>query len=174
MTSINPQFVAQVEKITAALDNLDYFQLLRLPYEATDEQIRAGYHSQARTFHPDRYNYLDAPDLVRDLGVIAKRITEAYVILRDADKRAQYLTRVQGERRAQHLRYRESHEVEQRERESAKGGTTRQGRQMYDQAVAAYESGDRATAIQNLKMALLYEKDNSSFKELLDEWTEEG
>lgn len=173
MTQVNPQFVAQVAKVKAALDTLDYFQLLRLPYDADDSAIRAGYHRQARTFHPDRYHFLGAPELVRDLGIIAKRIAEAYVILRDPTKRAEYLSNIQSEQRPGHLRYRETDEEAKRARDQAKSGTTRQGREMYEQALVAHARGDSVTAVQNLKMALLYEKDNATFHELLAAWTRE-
>lgn len=171
---LNPQFVEQVRKIRHALDGLDYFQLLRIPYDADDAQVRSGYHRQARTFHPDRYAYLGVPDLVADLTAIAKRIAEAYVVLRDPVKRDAYRAGVQGPQRSERLRFVERHESEQRAQEKARTGTTRQGRQLYEQALAAYQRNERAAAINSLKMALAYEKDNDAFRQTLATWEDEG
>ena len=167
---VNPQFVAQVQKIRSALDGLDYFQLLRIPYEAGAAEVRAGYHQQARTFHPDRYAYLGLPQLVDDLTAITKRIAEAYVVLRDPTKREAYRQGVQGPERALRLRFVERHEEEQRAQQKARTGTTRQGRQLFEQAMAAYGRNDRAAAISSLKMAMLYEKDNEAFRVTLADW----
>lgn len=172
MSKLNPEFVAQVKKIRAVLDQLDYYQLLRITPEATPQQIRAGYHQQARTFHPDRFHHLNEPELLADLTLISKRVTEAYVILRDPAKRAQYTENIKGEKRATSLRYRESHEGEQRDKENARRGTTQQGRNLLEQALAAHRQGNKAAAIQSLKMALVYERDNAWFQELLAEWTQ--
>lgn len=170
MTQLNPQFLAQVTKVRQVLDTLDYFQLLRVPYDAIDEEIRAGYHQQARTFHPDRYAHLGVDDLVRDLTSISKRIAEAYVTLRDSERRAHYLAGIQGDDRANNLRFQETQQDDAKERAE---GATPQGRKLIAEATASYEGGDIAAAVQTLKTALLYEKDNTALTDMLAEWTAE-
>ena len=174
MSDVNPQFLLQVTKIAAALDSLDYFQLLRIETGASTLQIREGYHAQSRQFHPDRYHHFGLPELVRDLTTITKRITEAYVCLRDEQKRERYRKLVEGPDRDGNLRYDETQESEQRAEKQAELGKTLQGRKMYNQASAAWMRGDKEEAVKNLKMALLYEKDNEKFKQLVDEWTGGG
>jgi DnaJ-class molecular chaperone len=173
LNEVNPQFLAQVRKIRDVIDELDYFQLLRVPYEANDVQIRAGYHRQAKAFHPDRYAYLGDDPLRQDLMLISKRVTEAYVVLRDAPKRQSYLAWVQGPERIAHLRFDESHEGQERERQAAQGGTTAQGRNLWAQAQAARGRGDHTAALQSLRLAAAYEPDNAWFKEQLAAWTQE-
>lgn len=170
MTQLNPQFVAQVTKIREVLDTLDYFQLLRLPYDAIDDEVREGYHQQARTFHPDRYMHLGVDDLVRDLTVITKRIVEAYVVLREPSQRAHYLEGIQGDDRAANLRFQEAQQDDAKERAE---GSTQQGRKLIVEATASYDRGDVTGAVQTLKTALLYEKDNQGLENMLAEWTEE-
>lgn len=168
--SLNPDFVAQVARIAAALDGLDYFQLLRVTPEADLESIREGYRRQAQALHPDRYQSVATPELRADLDRIQKRITEAYVVLRDDEKRARYRTLISGPERQKNLRYSIVHEDEHRKEKEAAAGTTAQGRTLYAQATAAFARGDKAEAIKNLKMAVAFERDNAGFKELLERW----
>jgi len=170
MTSLNPEFVAQVTRIAEALDRLDYFQLLRIERTASSGQIRSAYHAQAAKFHPDRYHHFGNDDLNRDLTRIAKRISEAYLVLRAEDKRAHYIAAISGSEREANLRYRDE---QQRQEKDTAEGTTHQGRQMYHQARAAWNSGDRTGAINSLKMAVVYEPGNEHFATLLAQWREE-
>ena len=170
-TTINPEFISQVERIVKALNGLDYFQLLRIKHDATHEEIRAGYHRQSRLFHPDRYHHMGSEKLSSDLTQISKRITEAYVVLRDEAKRDRYRRLVEGAERQQHLRYQETHEAKHRDQEQSRRGTTPQGRKLFEEAMEAWGRGQKKDAIRGLKMALLYEAENEHFREKLSEWS---
>lgn len=171
--TLSPEFLLHVSDLVARLDELDYFQVLNIAPEADGPHIRAAYHQQARRFHPDRYAYLGAERLVADLSRITKRITEAYVVLRDDRKRELYRQNIQGPSRASQLRFREEQEGQLQRHEVERQGQTPQGRQFYGQAVQAYDRGDLAQAVQNLKMALVYERDNALFIETLAQWSQE-
>src|SRR5687767_7033396 len=61
----------------------DYYEVLGIEREATEEQIKKAYRKLAFENHPDRN---------KDDGAVGrfKEATEAYEVLRDPDKRAQY------------------------------------------------------------------------------------
>src|SRR5947209_11705098 len=61
----------------------DYYPLLGVSRAATDEQIRSAYRKLARQFHPD---VNDEPDAAEQF----KRITEAYEVLTDPQRRQRY------------------------------------------------------------------------------------
>ena len=62
----------------------DYYQILNLNRETTDEEIKRSYRLLALQYHPDR-NPMD-----KEAEEKFKEISEAYSILGDADKRKEY------------------------------------------------------------------------------------
>lgn len=61
----------------------DYYEALEVPREASADDIRRAYRRLARKYHPDINKEPGAEDRF-------KRISEAYEVLRDDEKRAQY------------------------------------------------------------------------------------
>ena len=80
------EIIARAETI----ESEDYFQSLGVGREDPPDVVRSAYFSFAKLWHPDRL----PPDLadVRDeAGKVFARITDAFQILSDAEKRAQYI-----------------------------------------------------------------------------------
>jgi molecular chaperone DnaJ len=61
----------------------DYYDVLGVPRNATEDQIRSAYRQQALRYHPDRNREAGAAEQF-------KEVAEAYEVLRDGDKRAMY------------------------------------------------------------------------------------
>lgn len=61
----------------------DYYEALEVPRDASEEEIRRSYRRLARKYHPDINKEPGAEDRF-------KQVSEAYEVLRDKDKRAQY------------------------------------------------------------------------------------
>jgi molecular chaperone DnaJ len=61
----------------------DYYEILGLPKDASTEDIKKTYRKLALKYHPDRNKEAGAEEKF-------KEISEAYAVLSDADKRAQY------------------------------------------------------------------------------------
>src|SRR5688500_17024038 len=73
---------------STSADNLsvppkDYYAVLGVPRDATEETIRSAYRKLARQYHPDVSTETGAPDRF-------KEVTEAYEILSDAERRQRY------------------------------------------------------------------------------------
>jgi molecular chaperone DnaJ len=61
----------------------DYYEVLGVQRNATEDQIRSAYRQQALRYHPDRNKEDGAAEHF-------KEVTEAYEILRDSEKRSMY------------------------------------------------------------------------------------
>jgi DnaJ-class molecular chaperone len=150
------------------LERVDYYRLLRVDKGADGNTIRAGYHRMRRELHPD--GYLQAPPELRDaLDRIARRLNEAYVVLRDSTRRAAY-DRGLGEGELRYVA--ELAERVKTEREAA-SGTTPNGKRFYRMAMEALDAKDLPRAASNLKMALTFEPKNEGIRAKLGEIEEE-
>jgi DnaJ-class molecular chaperone len=170
---MDPAFEAETEALSQILDQLDYFQVLKLKQGVGADEIQDAFHRESRLYHPDRYHALPASPFKEQVGRIYKRVTESYFVLRDDRKRAKYLSDLASAERDKKLRY--SEESEQESKQAAKKaveeqiGTTAKGRQLYQQAVKDLEGNRAENAIRGLKLALTFEPQNELFKTKLRE-----
>ena len=65
------------------MDYQDYYQTLGVDRDAAEEEIRKAYRRLARKFHPDVSNEADAESKF-------KKVSEAYEVLKDSEKRQLY------------------------------------------------------------------------------------
>lgn len=168
---MDAQFLIEVETLAGALDQLDYFGVLKIPQSATPPEIKAAYYRESRAYHPDRFAAFPNAELRELVGRVYRRINEAYTVLRDDRKRARYVQDVNGPDRAQKLRFTEVEEAavkeEQKKKIEEQFGQTPNGRKFYAAALteigaARWEAAERA-----LKSALVYEPANAKFREQL-------
>ncbi len=63
----------------------DYYEILGVSKDATDADIKSAYRKLALKYHPDRN-----PGDKKEAGERFKEVSEAYAVLSDSQKRAQY------------------------------------------------------------------------------------
>jgi len=61
----------------------DYYKIMGVPRDASQDEIKRAYRKLARKYHPDVSKELDAEDKFKELG-------EAYEVLKDPEKRRAY------------------------------------------------------------------------------------
>lgn len=167
--NIHPHWAAETKELAAELDKMDYYQVLGCPPDAPLSAIKEKYHALQRAYHPDTFYQSPDTELKEAVFRIAKRVAEAYVILRDPARREKYTRDVQSAERAKKLRYTEETEREHKIEKEQVLGKTPQGRKLVQQALGAMKKNEWAAAVRDLKTAMIFEKDNELIKAKLAE-----
>ena len=162
-------FQIEAQALAQVLDELDYFQILKIGQNASPPEIKGAYYRESRAYHPDRFSTLPPSELKEMIGRIYKRINEAYVCLREDVKRTKYLADILGPERQKKLRFVEASEQEMKKEKEQEVGATPQGRKFYMAGLADMAAQRFAAAERNFKMALTYEPNNANFKAKRDE-----
>lgn len=163
--------LSQLMAIAAKIDQLSYYQLLGIASGASDADIRKAYHRRARTIHPDRFFEHPDPEIRKSIDRIFKRMTEAYTVLRDDEKRGHYDRNLA--QTPPRLRFTDEDQQALLRAHKAVTGTTPQGRKFFEKAQTQYEKGQRKQALQSLRMACTFEANNEHFQTLLQQWEKE-
>ena len=166
---VDETFEIEAAALAQVLDELDYFQILKIGQTAGPSEIKSAYYRESRAYHPDRFYQLPNADLKESIGRIYKRINEAYVCLRDDVKRTKYLADVSGPERQKKLRFVEASEQEMKKDKEQEIGTTPQGRKFFMAGLSDMAGQRFAAAERNFKMALTYEPNNPNYKAKRDE-----
>jgi DnaJ-class molecular chaperone len=162
-------FEIEARALAQVLEELDYFQILKIGQNVSPAELKAAYYRESRSYHPDRFSTLPPGEMKDTISRIYKRINEAYVCLRDDVKRAKYLADILGPERQKKIRYDEASEQELKKEKEQEVGTTPQGRKFYMAGLTDMAAQRFASAERNFKMALTYEPGNPNFKAKRDE-----
>lgn len=171
MDYTHPQYHPQLKQLAATMDTLDYFQILNLAQDAPPAAVKRSYFDQSRSLHPDKFYHLPDVELKIAIHRIYKRITEAYVVLKDDEKRAKYARDINGEQRGQKLRFTEQTEKEiEKEKQDAKEVCkTPKGRGLYRHVETAMSQQNWDDAFRKIQTILLYEPGNEELVKLKGE-----
>jgi len=171
MDYTHPSYHPQLKQLAASIDEMDYYQILNLPQDASYADIKQTYYAQSRALHPDKFYQLSDEELKRAIHKIYKRVTESYVILKDAGKRDKYTRDINGPDRAQKLRFSEQAEEEaKKEREDAREVCkTPKGRKLWRQVQLDLQAERWDAAFRNLQTIALFEPANADIKQLKEE-----
>lgn len=157
------ELLAYLDRIMPALRGLDHFELLDVPPDADDKTIQAAFHNMAGGLHPDRHRNVLTPSQHERLIVVYARIAEAYRVLRSPEHREKYL---QDEAKKQAGAHAPSVRAPQAPA-SALALLSPKAQQLYRRAIAAQRTGDTASAVLNLRMALAKHPQSGFLKEAL-------
>jgi DnaJ-class molecular chaperone len=161
----------EIEALARIIDDLDYYQLLHLKPSASPRDVKNAYFASSRAFHPDLYRGL-GPSLRAAIAIIAKRISEAYSVLRDPRRRPAYDKQLDagGDVRIQLA----SSEKQPAGRPDEITARSPQGRQYLGLANADLQREDYVAALRNLQTAVTFEPANEGLKALLADTREKS
>ena len=158
-----------LKTLAASIDGLDYFQVLNVPQASSGQQIRDSYYALARALHPDKFFHLGDDAVKEAVHKIYKRVVEAYVVLKDEQKRIRYVVDVNGPTRASKLRYTEESVAEGKEaaKLAVKVAKTPKGDQLYQSALLEMQKSQWDKAYKSIQSAVMFEPGNAELKALL-------
>jgi len=160
--------IAELRALANIVEDLDYYQLLEVEPGATAVEVRNAYHALARRFHPDRLR-MHGPEITFAAERIAKRVSEAYAVLRDPRRRRVYDQKLAGGAGERRLALVEGSAQGDRQVTEQRQGRTPNSRRYITLANEALAREDWKAAQQSLRMALTFESDNAWVKEKLAE-----
>lgn len=169
MKELDPVFAIEAQALAQILEELDYFQVLKVDQSATAEQIKEAYFRESRLYHPDQFFSSPDVELRQAVGRIYKRVNEAFMVLRDGRKRSKYVSDINGPNRARKLRYTEESEEELKRQRDQEMGSSPQARKTFQAGLLDLEAGRAQQALMNLKLALQFEPQNAFFKQKYEE-----
>jgi DnaJ-class molecular chaperone len=152
----------EIKALARIVGELDYYQLLHLDRDASPRDVKLAYHSSSRVFHPDANRHLES-ELRAAIANIAKRITEAYQVLRDPRRRGAY-DELLSSRGGVRIRLAEASSEGGRKDTETRQGRTAQGRQYFNLAAMDAKRQDWQAAERNLQTAITFEPDNDFFR----------
>jgi DnaJ-class molecular chaperone len=168
MSAAPAEAATEIRALAQILDELDYYSVLEITPDVPVSEIRAAYHRATRRFHPDGHRQID--DALRPvLGRIAKRVAEAYSVLRDPRRRQVYDQQIRGDSGRVRMPLVQAEAEAERQSREARLGKTPNGRRYFVMVQSDLARGDKAAAERNLRTALTFEPGNPVFKELLAE-----
>jgi DnaJ-class molecular chaperone len=156
---MDPELQIKYQLLSSIIDELDYYQILKIPQTASLDEIKTAYHAESREFHPDNYSDVTDPEMKEMILKVSKRITEAYTTLRDHEKRKRYDTQISLPPDQRKLRYSEESSAA-KPQQPEDGFATPQGRRLYNQGVLELKMGKWNVAERTLKLALSFEPGN--------------
>ena len=136
--------LAYLERVENATAELDHFALLDVAPTATDADIQAAFHRVAGGIHPDRHRDVLTSEQRESLTIVYARIAEAYRVLRDPSLRASYMVKL----------HRDEPAADASTTQKVASMLSPKAERLYRRATTALRTGDKTSAILNLKMAL--------------------
>ena len=146
------------------IDDLDYYQLLKISSGCSQSTINPAFQSQSQELHPDK-----APAPLKEKATyIFTAINEAFRVLRDPEMRLEYdglLTN--GSIRIEDTALRSGAERSSAN-DPSKAAQTEQGKKYWLMGLSDMDAERFDSAVMNIKFALQFERDNEVFQEWLE------
>lgn len=123
--------VEKLSRISQEMKSKNFFQILGVSQTSSSNDIKKAYHELAKTFHPDKLPATVSSEIRGHTQSIFSQMTAAYESLRDTEKRAEYIKRLEHGRAEMII----------------------QGEALLDEGLALVKSKDPVRALEKLKAA---------------------
>lgn len=159
----------EIETLHELLPALDYYQVLRLDRDASQDDVGPAFRAESRRLHPDRFSSLGDKELLDKLNEIFRFVREAYATLQDPGRRAAYdeelstgTTRMTAEATARAAQQAAAAS------DPSEAATTEKASKYWKMGLKDFHENNFRGAVMNIQFALNFEPNNATFKEYLE------
>ncbi len=164
MTDPREALARFVDKAHAALDTADYYQILNVRRDATSDEMRDAYYKLAARLHPDLHPSWEGTPMRDKLTTLYSRVTEAYRVLTNGERRGQYDRQLAGGKR----RWTADDDAKPKRSRPEDQIADPAARKFYLLGINALASGNEGGALMNLKFALQRDPGNPIIQQALE------
>jgi curved DNA-binding protein CbpA len=83
-------FIKKIDNVYVKCQSMDYYSILGIDRDATQDVIRKAYFKNAKEFHPDRHMHVTSATIKDKLNLIFSYNSDAYKILSDTKEKEKY------------------------------------------------------------------------------------
>lgn len=160
----------EIETLHELLPELDYYRILKIEPDASQDDIGPAFRQESRRMHPDRYNSMGDATLQAQVNDIYRLVREAYSTLQDPLKRSAYDEELaSGNRRMGAEASARAEQQRAAADDPSEAATDERAEKFWKMALKDLAEKNYKGAVMNIQFALTYEPDNETFKEYLDQ-----
>lgn len=158
------------------LDKMNYYQILKVPFDAPLNVIKRQFYLLSKEFHPDRFFKKNIGEYKKKIEEIYKKIREAYEVLSDNVSKEIYKESASVsviEDKSQNSEYRE-HKIEKGGEHHASSVVlnaiterVKKAKLLFEEGMKFFTEGNFNAALNNFKLSVAYDPFNKRYKEML-------
>jgi DnaJ-class molecular chaperone len=163
----NSSLLIKVETLYSIIDELNYYQILRLKQDCIQSEITDAYKMQANFYHPKQFEE-QSSDILDQVQYISLSIKEAYHSLKDIEGRLGYDAKLErGTLRINDTKLTRGLD-RQTSNDPRKAATNEKAKKYWLLGLQAFEAKEYDNATMQIQFALQFEPTNETFLEWLE------
>ncbi len=159
--------IVEIETLHGLLPELDYYRVLLLDQDCSQDAVGEAFRGESRRLHPDRMAAMRDDDTADRANDIFRLVNEAYRVLKDPEQRVRYdklltdgVLRMTDDAKA-------GAEADKRAGDPDQAATNPVAEKYWKMALQDFKNKSYKASVLNIQFAIGYEPDNEVFKEWL-------
>ncbi len=159
--------IVEIETLHGLLPELDYYRVLLLDQDCSQDAVGEAFRGESRRLHPDRMAAMRDDDTADRANDIFRLVNEAYRVLKDPEQRVRYdklltdgVLRMTDDAKA-------GAQADKRAGDPDQAATNPVAEKYWKMALQDFKNKSYKASVLNIQFAIGYEPDNEVFKEWL-------